>query len=207
MPAKPRSNLLRDPRTVAAENQAASRSHPTYQGYLDDLVARGGPNPEEYWALDEWISRLFLALDRGEISQEVIESARREMSPVLAAPTMHGFACSKPHGYAGDFEIIAARTAGKIEHVELAASGGPDMPTQQAANRPCRRFLRQIVQIPNVVLGLGDSPSSVGKRLPRSMSHMTDAHFVLLNLEKDQIASNGHHSPPPRIRVAREPFR
>lgn len=106
MPAKPRSNLLRDLRTLAAENQAASRNRPAYQGYLSALVARGGPTPEEYSALDRWISSLFLALDRGEISQDVIESVRREMSPVLAAPTMHGFACSKPHGYAGDFEII-----------------------------------------------------------------------------------------------------
>lgn len=78
---------------------------------MSALVQRGGPRPEEYSELDQWITDLYAALNGGEISQGTTEAVRQAMSPVLAAPTMHGFAYSKPHGYAGDFEIIDSRNS------------------------------------------------------------------------------------------------
>ena len=79
------------------------------QDYLDgirELVERGGPCPEEYREVDEWICKLYAALDSGTLSGSAEEDVRKLLETVFAADTMLGFAWRKPHGYAGDFEII-----------------------------------------------------------------------------------------------------
>ncbi len=74
--------------------------------YLEALVKRGGPQPGDYSDLDAWISRFYVALDTGELPIDAIDRVRRTVADILSPRTMHGFACTKPHGYAGDFEII-----------------------------------------------------------------------------------------------------
>lgn len=87
-------------------SRALDRTNRDYSAYVAGMIARGGPRPEEYAALDTWVTDLYHALDRGELSEDAITEVRRTMAPVLTAPTMHGSAYCKPHGYAGDFEII-----------------------------------------------------------------------------------------------------
>lgn len=74
--------------------------------YLSALVDQGGPLPEDYPQLNGWIDDIAIKRRSGLISMEdtkkVIEVLGEAMTPI----TMQGFAYHKPHGYAGDFEII-----------------------------------------------------------------------------------------------------
>ena len=77
-----------------------------YIHYIQTLIERGGPQPEDYPALDAWISQLYIALDSGALPSDTIGHVRSAFASVLSPSTMHGFAYTKPYGYAGDFEII-----------------------------------------------------------------------------------------------------
>lgn len=74
--------------------------------YLQALIQRGGPQPDDYANLDQWISKFYIALDAGELPTDALDHVRRIIGDILSPRTMHGFAYTKPHGYAGDFEII-----------------------------------------------------------------------------------------------------
>lgn len=77
-----------------------------YLQLAESLVRRGGPEPHEYAEADQWISHVYASVDRGEISEKQIGPVRTALGPVLLPTTMLGFAWCKPHGYAGDYEII-----------------------------------------------------------------------------------------------------
>ena len=77
-----------------------------YLSYAKAMVERGGPNPHEYAETDAWISQVYSSLDSGDLPKGAIAELRHTLGPVLSSMTMVGFAWCKPHGYAGDFEII-----------------------------------------------------------------------------------------------------
>ena len=66
---------------------------------LVELVRSGGPSPNQY---SDTLAA-FQSLADNSIPTVTI---RRILQPVLTRDTMHGFAILRPHGYAGDFEII-----------------------------------------------------------------------------------------------------
>jgi extracellular factor (EF) 3-hydroxypalmitic acid methyl ester biosynthesis protein len=74
--------------------------------FLSDIIRSGGPYRSDWPQIDEWIQCLFSAVDRGEIGSDAHNKIRLAMGPVLDPSTMFGWAYRKPHGYAGDFEII-----------------------------------------------------------------------------------------------------
>jgi len=66
---------------------------------LSDLVAIGGPEPGQY----EYTATLFrLAAKVGIPSAQILDV----FQPTLVKECIHGFGYRKPHGYAGDFEMI-----------------------------------------------------------------------------------------------------
>lgn len=71
---------------------------------LESIIQAGGPNPEEYLHIDRMLALL------SEIPTDdrpaIVERLRSMLAPTLTLDTMQGFAFLKPHGYAGDFEII-----------------------------------------------------------------------------------------------------
>lgn len=75
-------------------------------GFLEALVKRGGPKPDEYAKIDAWIATLYNGHKNKEQHAESLNFVRHMLKPVLIPETMHGWAYLKPHGYAGDFEII-----------------------------------------------------------------------------------------------------
>jgi extracellular factor (EF) 3-hydroxypalmitic acid methyl ester biosynthesis protein len=77
-----------------------------YIRYIQRLIERGGPELEDYPDLDIWVSQLHAAIDAGELSKEALGHVHRVFGEILTPRTMHGHAYTKPHGYAGDFEII-----------------------------------------------------------------------------------------------------
>jgi len=83
-------------------------SHPIeqYQFLLKGLVSKGGPEPEDYEELDESIESLYSAYSQGLVSKDELGELRKAMGEALSPSTLQGFAFTKPHGYAGDFEVI-----------------------------------------------------------------------------------------------------
>ena len=80
-----------------------------YLSYAKAMVEGGGPRPHEYSELDSWISQVYSSFDSGDFRTDFLTDLRSTLSPVLSPATMLGFASCKPHGYAGDFEIIDRR--------------------------------------------------------------------------------------------------
>ncbi len=65
--------------------------------FLQSLLAKGGPDEEEYDLFLDFIS---------QVDEEGAQEIRKAIKPILNEETMIGFAFTKPYGYAGDFKII-----------------------------------------------------------------------------------------------------
>lgn len=74
--------------------------------YITHLVHQGGPEESDYPEFDAWIRRIHHLLASEHISQEDLTVIRAAFGEALSPATMQGFVLAKPHGYAGDFEII-----------------------------------------------------------------------------------------------------
>lgn len=74
--------------------------------YIRRLVAQGGPREEDDGEFNAWMARAHAFAVAGQLLEQdktkLLEAFGAAMSPL----TMQGFAVNKPHGYAGDFEII-----------------------------------------------------------------------------------------------------
>jgi SAM-dependent methyltransferase len=74
--------------------------------YIESLVSRGGPEPEEWDELNNWIISVAQMVEDNQLTNDDVEVLRRSFGESLSAITLHGISYLKPHGYAGDFEII-----------------------------------------------------------------------------------------------------
>ncbi len=74
--------------------------------FIENLTKKGGPEMQDYSRLDFIICELHTMALNGSLTSEDTLSLRTAMGPSLAVSTMQGLALAKPHGYAGDFEII-----------------------------------------------------------------------------------------------------
>ena len=73
---------------------------------IGQLVRQGGPNVQDYQQIDNIMIRLSNQLRAGVLTSDDLTSIRHEFGVSLSNQTMQGFMFNKPHGYAGDFEII-----------------------------------------------------------------------------------------------------
>ena len=74
--------------------------------YASCLAAKGGPDPEDYAELDAWVAEIGDNLRHGRFSRDEMARLIEAFGEAFSVETMQGFAFRKPHGYAGDFEII-----------------------------------------------------------------------------------------------------
>jgi len=79
-------------------------SSPACAEWIRDLVDRGGPTPSEYAWLNTVLEEAHQGSRDGVGPQ--LKDLRWALGTALSPQTMQGFAFCKPHGYAGDFEII-----------------------------------------------------------------------------------------------------
>ena|SRR5450755_457613 len=77
-----------------------------YASYIQRLVQRGGPREVDYADLDHWVIDVYDGIRAGQLSTADIAEIRAAFGEALSSKTMQGFALTKPHGYAGDFEMI-----------------------------------------------------------------------------------------------------
>jgi SAM-dependent methyltransferase len=75
--------------------------------YLRSLVEKGGPDIPDYDDLASCFRSISALLRYGEISPEHLATIWSALGEAFCSTkTMQGFTIVKPHGYAGDFEII-----------------------------------------------------------------------------------------------------
>ena len=74
--------------------------------YIISLAKSGGPEPNQYEELNQWFQIIGERVRNGEITQDHVTEIRESCIDAFSKNTMQGFALNKPHGYAGDFEII-----------------------------------------------------------------------------------------------------
>ena len=74
--------------------------------YIEDLIARGGPEPEEYDTLNSWIQSVDREVNAGNISTESVRDYWRHISETFLGGTLQSHVVKCPRGYHGDFEII-----------------------------------------------------------------------------------------------------
>lgn len=74
--------------------------------YIRYLIDKGGPEETDYVALDAWVNEVSQKLSSGKLVDDQFSKIQDEFGEAFSKETMQGFAYTKPHGYAGDFEII-----------------------------------------------------------------------------------------------------
>jgi extracellular factor (EF) 3-hydroxypalmitic acid methyl ester biosynthesis protein len=74
--------------------------------FIERLVSKNGPSPEDYPALDDWFNDVYARADSGELSRSDLLTLRDAFGEAMSPATLQGFVCARPHGYPGDFEII-----------------------------------------------------------------------------------------------------
>ncbi len=82
--------------------------------YIEQLVAKSGPEPCDYNVLDEWFQCIHGKATRGELSADNLLVLRAAFGDAVSPDTLQGFVCHRPHGYLGDFEIIDKIYAGHV---------------------------------------------------------------------------------------------
>lgn len=74
--------------------------------YVQQLIRQGGPEVADYEELDDWIAEVAEHARTGKLTEEEIDTLRMAFCDAISVKTMQGFVFNKPHGYAGDYEII-----------------------------------------------------------------------------------------------------
>ena len=73
--------------------------------YIVSLIESGGPEPSQYKDLNKWFKSVSLSIGK-TITRSDIRNQWSIFQDAFSVDTMQGFVVQKPHGYAGDFEII-----------------------------------------------------------------------------------------------------
>ncbi len=74
--------------------------------YLQYLVQKNGPDPEDYEVLDHWIKDTYFQMKQGLIQKGALDHLITKGIGIFSTQSLMGFMLSKPYGYAGDFMII-----------------------------------------------------------------------------------------------------
>lgn len=92
---------------TAIETQAAPDTLARHRAYLRRLAEQGGPRAWEHGEFDRWLAEVWQAVADGELDRETVRAWWRDVGEAVTTPaTVQGFVCCRPHGYAGDFEVI-----------------------------------------------------------------------------------------------------
>lgn len=79
------------------------RNHNTF---IKRMVSNGGPRISEYVPFANWLDEVAIDYQNGQLNHSQLQTLRNIFGQALSTQTMQGFVYRKPHGYAGDYEII-----------------------------------------------------------------------------------------------------
>ena len=74
--------------------------------FIDALVTQGGPNESDYELFASWLEEIGELAETGELSLDDVTALQNRFGEAYSLATLQGFSLLKPHGYAGDYEII-----------------------------------------------------------------------------------------------------
>ena len=74
--------------------------------YAREISQQHGPNPEQYETHLAWYNRIHSEIKSGRLQKQDRDQLRSILGEAYSLNSLQGFAYHKPHGYAGDFEII-----------------------------------------------------------------------------------------------------
>lgn len=74
--------------------------------FVNQMVNKGGPEKADYSAFREWLDEVVSDVQNKRLCVDQVSQLRQAFGEALSVQTLQGFALTKPHGYAGDFEII-----------------------------------------------------------------------------------------------------
>ncbi|MBN1801633.1 MAG: class I SAM-dependent methyltransferase [Candidatus Lokiarchaeota archaeon] len=74
--------------------------------FITKFIERGGPNIHEYELIDSWFGKIYNEVKSGVLQVKELKCIRKFLIAVFSVETLIGFTLIKPHGYAGDYEII-----------------------------------------------------------------------------------------------------
>lgn len=83
--------------------------HPSAERLRDriaELVASGGPTPAEYEGYSLLVDRFHAATGSGHVSEQDRLTVLGAFGDAVSLDTIQGMVAQKPHGYAGDYEVI-----------------------------------------------------------------------------------------------------
>jgi SAM-dependent methyltransferase len=86
--------------------QVAEPSVSNVFGYMRDLREQGGPDLADFSQFGGVIGQIGQLHRSGKWGPRHSQGLRRMLGPAFSTDTMQGFVYHKPHGYAGDYEII-----------------------------------------------------------------------------------------------------
>lgn len=147
--------------------------------FLQTLVAKGGPDPAEYYDLDAWVAEIADQVKTGQLAAEDLEIMRRAMGEACSIATMQGFVYQKPHGYAGDYEIIDRIYQSYVSDQAHLAKWDvymqQNMATMAVRNR-AQYFVRQLHQLMQQTAGQDVQVLNLASGPGRDMSQFFSAY-------------------------------
>lgn len=75
-------------------------------GFMRELRDHGGPEPADFPEFGSIVRQIGQMHRGGKWQERHSQGLRRMLGPAFSVETMQGFVYHKPHGYAGDYEII-----------------------------------------------------------------------------------------------------
>ena len=76
------------------------------KSFIEQLVSNGGPDVADDSRIEVWLTQVASEIGSGELSSQAWQTIGAAFGEALSPKTMQGFALTKPHGYAGDFEML-----------------------------------------------------------------------------------------------------
>lgn len=164
--------------------------------FLQRLVDKGGPDTEDFYDLDAWLAEIAEHARKGNMKPSDLSRLRDVLGDAISVDTMQGICFLKPHGYAGDYEIIdrmyTRRISGKAHLSKWDVYAQNHAAAHAVRNR--MQYLSQLLEKnirssghAGMVLNLASGPG-------RDMLHFfennpdTQVHFDCV--EQDQNAVN-----------------
>jgi len=77
-----------------------------FAAYIAAMVSRGGPQSSEYGEITNWIACFDAAKRAGRVTAEQECHVMSSFGEAVSLDTVQGFVYQRPHGYAGDYEVI-----------------------------------------------------------------------------------------------------
>lgn len=167
--------------------------------YLENLVEKGGPDIQDFNCLNAWIAEIAEHTRNGVLPAGDLKRLRNVPGDAISVETMQGFVFQKPHGYAGDYEIIDriyTRYVSDKAHLSKWDVYMQDQAAVRAIRNRVQYFCQQAEKAQRVaqitqrnaeVLNLASGP---GRDMLEFFENNPDAQVHFDCIEQDQNAVN-----------------